>query len=118
MDITAFFVSEALAMGPAPQGGGGGNPIVAFLPLIIIFFIFYFLLIRPQQKKAREHQEFLANLQRGDEVITAGGLLGRITGLTDQVVTLEVADKVRVKVARSQIAGPAPRPGSRGEGGE
>ncbi len=118
MDLTTLFVSDALAMGPAPQGGGGGNPIVAFLPLIIIFFIFYFLLIRPQQKKAREHQEFLANLKRGDEVITAGGLIGRITGLTEQVATLEVADKVKVKVVRAQIAGPAPRAGGRSEGSE
>ncbi len=109
MNLIDGFVSEALAMGPPPQGGGGGgNPIMAFLPLIIIFLIFYFLLIRPQQKKAREHQEFLNGLQRGDEVMTVGGLIGKITGLTDQVVTLEVADKVKVKVARAQIAGRAP----------
>ena len=100
----------AWAMAP-PQGGEGqgGSPIMAFLPLIIIFAIFYFLLIRPQQKRAREHQAFIQGLKRGDEVVTAGGLIGKVTGLTDQVVTLEVADKVRVKVSRNQIAGPAPR---------
>ena len=107
--LDMFLPSVAFAMGPPPGGGaGGGNPIMAFMPLIIIFAIFYFLLIRPQQKKAKEHQIFLNNLARGDEVMTIGGLIGKITGLTDDVVTLEVADKVKVKVGRAQIAGRAP----------
>jgi preprotein translocase subunit YajC len=75
-----------------------------FLPLILLFGIFYFLLIRPQQKRQKEHRAVLANLRKGDQVITAGGLYGRITGLTDTVVTLEIAEKLRVKVARSQIS--------------
>ena len=75
-----------------------------FLPLILLFGIFYFLLIRPQQKRQREHKELLSNLKKGDQVITAGGLHGRITGLTDTVATLEITEKVRVKVARSQIS--------------
>ena len=104
-------LSQAFAMAPSQNSQGGGNPIVAFLPLIIIFAIFYFLLIRPQQKRQKEHQNFLANLQKGDEVVTSGGLIGRITGLTDEVVTLEVADKVKVKVARNQIAGSVNRKG-------
>ncbi len=103
--LTLLF-NTAFAMAPPPQGSQqGGNPLVAFLPLIIIFAIFYFLLIRPQQKRQREHQDFLANLKKGDEVATNGGLIGRIAGLTEDVVTLEVADKVRVKVLRNQIAG-------------
>lgn len=103
MDLN--LINQAFAMAPPQNGQGGGNPIVAFLPLIIIFAIFYFLLIRPQQKRAKEHQNFLANLKRGDEVVTNGGLIGRIVALTDDVVTLEVAEKVRVKVMRNQIAG-------------
>lgn len=99
--------SIAYAMG-APSGGEGGNPLTAFLPLIIIFAIFYFLLIRPQQKRAKDHRNFLDSVSRGDEVITTGGLIGKITGLTDDVVTLEVADKVKVKVVRAQIAGKPP----------
>jgi len=71
---------------------GGMAFIGQFLPLILIFFVFYFLLIRPQQKKAKEHQAYLANLKRGDRVITGGGIYGQITGLTDNVVTLEIAD--------------------------
>lgn len=95
-------VSIAHAAEAAPAGGGLG----AFIPLILIFVIFYFLLIRPQQKKAKEHQQFLQALKIGDEVISSGGLQGNITGLTDTVVTLEIADKVRVKVARPYIMGP------------
>jgi preprotein translocase subunit YajC len=79
------------------------NPLTSFLPMILIFVVFYFLLIRPQQKKAKQQQEFLNNLKKGDEVITGGGLHGKITGLTDTVVTLEIADNVRVKVARQYI---------------
>ncbi len=101
-------VQTVYAMGPPPQGQGGGapgNPLISFLPLIVIFLIFYFLLIRPQQKRAKEHRAFLESLKRGDEVVTTGGLIGKVTGLTDDVVTLEIADNVRVKVARSAIAG-------------
>lgn len=91
----------AHAADAAPAGGGFG----AFVPLILIFVIFYFLLIRPQQKKAKEHQQFLTNLKKGDAVVTSGGVHGTITGLTDKVVTLEIADNVRVKVSRGYVLG-------------
>lgn len=94
----------AYAADAAPQAQ---NPLVGFLPMILIFVIFYFLLIRPQQKKAKAQQEFLNNLKKGDEVLTGGGLQGKITGLTDAVVTLEIADNVRVKVARQYVLSPA-----------
>ncbi len=97
----------ALAANPTsaapPQGGG----FVSLLPLILIFVIFYFLLIRPQQKKAKAHQQFVADLKRGDKVVTSGGLYGEITGLTDKFVTLEVADNVRIKVVRQHVMGSA-----------
>lgn len=89
------------ANGAAPPGGG----IVSFIPIVLIFVIFYFLLIRPQQKKAKEHQIYLANLKKGDNVVTSGGLHGAITGLTESVVTLEIADNLRVKVSRQHILG-------------
>lgn len=118
MSSLNFLISTAYAMGPPPGGGsggqGGGDPLTAFLPLILIFGIFYFLLIRPQQKKQKQHQELIKNLQKGMEVVTSGGIMGRITGITDDVVTLEVADKVRIKVVRNQIAG---KPASGGKGG-
>ena len=89
----------------AANGGGPQGGIVSFIPLILIFVIFYFLLIRPQQKKAKEHQAYLANLNKGDMVVTSGGLHGQITGITDTVVTLEIADNIRVKVSRQHILG-------------
>ena len=89
----------------AAAGAGGAQGLMSFLPLVLIFVVFYFLLIRPQQKKAKEHQEFIANLKKGDEVLTSGGLQGKITGLTDRVATLEIAENVRVKIARSYILG-------------
>jgi preprotein translocase subunit YajC len=94
------------AMGTQGAGGaqGGGSGLSAFLPLIIIFAIFYFLLIRPQQKKAKQHRELLAALKKGDRVVSSGGLHGVITGLANDVVTMEVSPKVRVKVSRSSIA--------------
>jgi len=89
------------ANGAAAPGGG----IMSFVPLILIFVIFYFLLIRPQQKKAKDHQLYLANLQKGDSIVTSGGLHGQITGLTDTVATVEIADNLRVKVSRQHILG-------------
>ncbi|MFZ5775994.1 MAG: preprotein translocase subunit YajC [Thermodesulfobacteriota bacterium] len=98
--VDVAFAADGAAAGAAAPGG-----FMQFLPLIMIFAVFYFLLIRPQQKKAREQQEFIQGLKKGDEVITGGGLHGKITGLTDKVVTLEIADNVRVKVNRQYILG-------------
>jgi preprotein translocase subunit YajC len=96
----------AVAYAQAAGGSGTGpNPLVQFLPLILIFAVFYFLLIRPQQKKAKEHQNFLQALKKGDNVVTNGGIHGKITGITDKVVTVEIADNVRIKVSRSHILG-------------
>jgi preprotein translocase subunit YajC len=75
-----------------------------------IFAIFYFLMIRPQQKRQKQHREMLANLKKGDTVITGGGLIGRITAMTDNILTLEVADRVRVKVLRSAVSSVSPQP--------
>ena len=74
-----------------------------FGPIILIFAIFYFLIIRPQQKRERERKNMLDSLQEGDEIITIGGIFGRILNIKDDVVTLEVGDKVKIKVTRSAI---------------
>jgi len=95
----------AYAMGGGGAGGGQGGGFGAFVPLILMFAIFYFLLIRPQQKKAKQHRELLAALKKGDRVVSSGGLYGVVTGLTDDVVTMEIAPKVRVKVSRGSISG-------------
>ena len=80
------------------------NPLASFIPIILIFVVFYFLLIRPQQKRAKEHREMIKNLKKGDEIITSGGLYGKIVGITDEFLTLEVAENVKVKVARNYVS--------------
>ena len=98
------------------MGGGGGEGAAGFsgfIPIILMFVIFYFLLIRPQQKRQKETRNMITNLKKGDRVITSGGLHGRITGIDDTTLTLEIAYKVRVKVGRSNVAGmlqPASQP--------
>ena len=96
----------AYAMAPAQgQGGGQGSAMSFIIMIAMLFAIFYFFMIRPQQKRAKEQKHFLENLRKGDRVITTGGLHGTVVSLADTVVTLEVADKVKVKVGRSYIAG-------------
>ena len=98
----------AYAMGIGGTGGGGqGGGFAAMVPLLLMFAIFYFLLIRPQQKKQKKQRALLSALKRGDMVLTVGGLHGKITGVTEKVITLEIAEKIRVKVGRSYIAGMA-----------
>jgi preprotein translocase subunit YajC len=101
-----MFLDPSLAFAMGPTGAEGqANPLAAFLPLIVMFAIFYFLLIRPQQKKAKQHREVLANLKKGDYVITSGGLYGRIHSITEDILTLEIGDDIKVKANRSYIAG-------------
>ncbi|MDJ0815373.1 MAG: preprotein translocase subunit YajC [Desulfobacterales bacterium] len=94
----------AYAMGAGGAGGEGAGGFAGFIPLILMFVIFYFLLIRPQQKRTKEHRQMISNLKKGDRIITSGGLHGRITGMDESTLTVEIADKVRVKVARGNVA--------------
>ncbi len=100
--MTFDFISPAYAQ--ATGGMPGGSDLMTFLPMIAIFVVFYFLLIRPQQKKAKEAKAMLEALQKGDEVVTAGGLLGRIAKLTDQYATIEVAPNTEITVQRQAVA--------------
>ena len=97
-----MFIENLYAAGGSAPGGPAA--IAQFVPLILIFVVFYFLLIRPQQKKAKQHREMLQALKKGDEVITAGGLYGKIVGVTDEFLTLEIADNIKIKVARSFVS--------------
>ena len=103
-------INLAYAMTGGSGGAGGGGGLGAFLPLIIIFAIFYFLLIRPQQRKSKQHKQVLADLRKGDKVVSSGGLHGLITGMSDDVLTVEISPKVRVKISRGSIAGVVGRP--------
>ncbi len=106
MDFLAYAMGGQGIGGAGGQGGGFG----AFVPLILMFAIFYFLLIRPQQKKAKQHKQLLAALKKGDRVVSSGGLHGVVTGLADDIVTMEIAPKIRVKVSRGSISGVASKP--------
>ena len=91
--------------------GSGANPLINLLPIILIFVIFYFLLIRPQQQKQDQHTTMLKGLQRGDKVITAGGIIGTINKIeSDDYLIVDIADNVRVKVLRSTISELADKP--------
>ncbi len=98
-------VNIAYAMGQGGAAEGGAAGFASFIPLILMFVIFYFLLIRPQQKRSKEHRNMISNLKKGDRIVTSGGLHGRITGLDDTTLTVEIADKVRVKVSRGNVGG-------------
>jgi preprotein translocase subunit YajC len=90
-------------------GGAQPNAFVQLLPLVLIFVVFYFLLIRPQAKRAKEHKAMVAALAAGDEVVTSGGILGKVTEMGDQFLTVEVADGVRIKVQRHTISSVLPK---------
>ena len=100
-DILHAFAAQAAPDGP-PQSCGYAQ----LVPIVLMLLVIYFLLIRPQQKQAREHEEMLRALKKGDEVVTQSGLIGRIHGIGEKIVTLEVARDTRVRVLKSQIAGP------------
>ena len=93
-----------MAFAQTAQGPSGPSTLISFFPLVLVFVIFYFLLIRPQQKKAKEHRGMLEKLKKNDEVVTSGGIYGKVVALTDTVVTLEVAPNVRIRVHRPQIS--------------
>ena len=100
----ALFADSAWA-----QAAGSQNQLLGFLPLVVIFVLFYFLLIRPQQKKAKEHRQMVETLASGDEIVTGGGVLGKVTDVGEQFVTVEVANGVAVKVQKHTIGAVLPK---------
>jgi preprotein translocase subunit YajC len=93
-----------VAYAAGPLGGDPMGLLINLAPLILIFIVFYFLLIMPQQKKAKQHKQMLDNIEKGDDVITSGGIHGKVVGVSDQVLTLDVGDKVKIKVSKEFIA--------------
>ena len=93
-----------IAYAQGAPGVGGPGPMLTIFPFILIFAIMYFMVIRPQQKKAKDHKALLDKLKKNDEVMTSGGIYGKVVDLKETVVTIEVAPNVRIRVARPQIA--------------
>ena len=102
MDI---LMGSAMAQATAAAPVATQNPIMSFVPFALVFLVFYFLMIKPQKKRLQEEQSLIAALGKGDEVFTKSGMLGKISGLTDKIVTLEISDGVKIKVLKSQIGG-------------
>lgn len=93
----------AQAAGAAAQGGGAGGAIVSLLPLVLIFVVFYFLMIRPQQKRMRSLQNAVASVKKGDTVVTAGGLIGKVTKVEEHEVELELGPNVKVRAIKATL---------------
>jgi preprotein translocase subunit YajC len=98
----------AQAAGGAAASGGLAGSIIGFAPLVVIFIAFWFLMIRPQSKRMKEQRAAIDAVKKGDEVTTAGGIVGKVTKVNDEVVEVEIAQGVRVRVVKSTLAGIAP----------
>ncbi len=94
-----MFINEAWAQAAAP----GGADLMSMLPIILMFVVLYFVMIRPQMKRAKEHKAMVDALQKGDEVIAAGGVLGKVTKVADNYVAIEIADKIEIRVQRPAV---------------
>ncbi len=108
----SFFISDAMAEGTAAAQGSGWEGLI---PLVLLFLVFYFLLIRPQQKKVKEHKALVSALKKGDEVVTYGGLGGKVRDINDNFCDVEIADNVTVKIERQNIARLLPKGTLKGE---
>jgi len=106
----SFFISDALAEA-APTAAGAQQPgiLEALFPFVILFIVFYFLLIRPQSKRAKEHKKLVEALAKGDEVLTQGGVYGKIIEVAEEAITVEVADNVQIKLQRAAVASVLPK---------
>ncbi len=102
----SFFISDAYAEGAAAPAGGG---LETLLMMGVFFAIMYFMIIRPQQKRAKEHKQMLEALSKGDEVVTGGGVLGKVANISDNFVDLTIADNVNIKVQKQSIAAVMPK---------
>lgn len=105
----SLFISDAVAQTGAAPAGAAGDPIMALLPLVLFAVVFYFLLIRPQAKRQKEHKKMVDALTKGDEIITMGGIAGRVTDIGENFALLEVADGVQVKIRRAAVESVLPK---------
>lgn len=100
-----FLIENAWAAGSGVEGGA----LMQLLPLVVLLVLFYFLLIRPQMKRSKDHRQMISNLSKGDEVVTNGGLIGRVIEIGDNFMTLEIADSVQIKVQRQSVSSVLPK---------
>jgi len=103
----SLFISDAWAEAApaAPQDAG----LMGFIPLVVIFVLFYFLLIRPQMKRAKDHRKMVESLAKNDEVVTSGGMLGKVIDIEESFITVEIAEGVRVKVQKNAVTSLVPK---------
>jgi preprotein translocase subunit YajC len=97
-------ISAAQAMGSSTEGGSTGNPILSLLPIVLMFVVLWLLILRPQQKRQKAHQRMVDELQKGDEIVTNGGIHGSVVNLKDDVVVVKIAENVKVELSRSAVA--------------
>ncbi len=95
---------SGIAWAQGAGGAAGPGPLVNLMPIALMFVILYFLMIRPQQKRAREHETMVQNLKRGDEIVTTGGIHGKIHAVADKILTVEIAPNIRIRLERDQVA--------------
>lgn len=105
----AVFISSAIAQTAPAAGGDMQSTLMGMLPLVLMFVVLYFVMIRPQMKKAKEHKSMVESLAKGDEVATAGGILGKVTKLGDSFISIEVANGVEVQLQRSAVVQVLPK---------
>jgi preprotein translocase subunit YajC len=96
-----MFISNAYAQAAAPAGAGGG--LMSFLPIILMFVVLYFLMVRPQMKRQKEQKAMIEALAKGDEIVTAGGIVGKVTKVSDAYVTLEVAEGTEIVMQKASV---------------
>lgn len=102
----SFFISDAMAASPAAQTEGAFSSIFM---IVAIFVLFYFMLIRPQNKRAKEHRELVANLKKGDEVVTTGGIVAKIVSVSEQYITISPSEGVELKMQRGSVSTVLPK---------
>ncbi len=105
-----MLIAPAFAQGASADGGS--SFLIQLLPLVLIFAVFYFLLIRPQQKRVKEHKAMVAAVQRGDRVVTAGGIQGKVARVDEDTVTVEIAPEITVKIVRDTLSQVIPKDGA------
>ena len=104
MDLITLFISTAFAQEAVAQQNEGAPGWMSLVPFALMFLVFYFLILKPQAKKAKESQEFVSSLKKGDEVLTAGGIFGTIVGVTEKFVDLKIAENTRIKILKSHVS--------------